>query len=181
MSPLEAYLSAIHEIRSSGEAVNEISYYSALEILLNEVGKSLKPKVRCVLQIKNRGAGNPDGGLYTEDQYRKRASEDSDIPQNPERGVIEVKPVADDAWITARGAQVSKYWGKYRLVFVTNYRDFVIVGHAAAADPTRREHRGDPTSAENCPGVLCPYSRRNPNQVPCRTPNRSASAGLLKT
>lgn len=70
MRPLETYLTSLREIRSSGEAVDETSYYGALESFLNEVGKSLKPRVRCVLQLKNRGAGMPDGGLFTEDQLK---------------------------------------------------------------------------------------------------------------
>jgi hypothetical protein len=32
--------------------------------LLNEVGKTLKPKVRCVLTPKNQVAGIPDIGLF---------------------------------------------------------------------------------------------------------------------
>ena len=51
--------------------------------------------------------------------------------QLPARGVIEVKSTKDDAWITAAGEQVSRYWGKYRQVLVTNYRDFVLVGQDA--------------------------------------------------
>jgi hypothetical protein len=139
MSPLETYLTAIRDIHSSGEGVNETSYYSALDSILNEVGKSLKPKVRCVLQLRNRGVGSPDGGLFTEDQLRKRGPDDSDIPQNPARGVIEAKPIADDAWVTATGPQVSRYWGKYRLVLVTNYRDFVIVGQDPEGKSVRLE------------------------------------------
>ena len=33
--------------------------------------------------------------------------------------------------MTADGEQVSRYWGKYRQVLVTNYRDFVLVGQDA--------------------------------------------------
>jgi hypothetical protein len=33
-------------------------------MLLNEVGENLKPKVRCILQLANSGAGNPDGEFY---------------------------------------------------------------------------------------------------------------------
>jgi hypothetical protein len=52
MTPLEAYLTSLLEIRSSGEAVDETSYYGALETFFNEVGKTLKPKVRCVLSSR---------------------------------------------------------------------------------------------------------------------------------
>ena len=43
MHPLRDYLAAMSQIRASGAAVKETSYYSALEHLLNEVGKTLKP------------------------------------------------------------------------------------------------------------------------------------------
>jgi len=139
MSSLETYLTALREIRSSGEAVDETSYYGALESFLNDVGKSLKPRVRCVLQLKNRGAGMPDGGLFTEDQLKKSKGEEKSLPQTPARGVIEIKPTSDDAWITADGEQVSRYWGKYRQVLVTNYRDFVFVGQDASGKPVKLE------------------------------------------
>jgi Type ISP C-terminal specificity domain/N-6 DNA Methylase len=139
MSSLETYLTSLREIRSSGEAVDETSYYGALESFLNEVGKSLKPRVRCVLQLKNRGAGMPDGGLFTEDQLKKSKGEEKSLPQTPARGVIEIKPTSDDAWITADGEQVSRYWGKYRQVLVTNYRDFVFVGQDASGKPVKLE------------------------------------------
>ena len=42
-----------------------------------------------------------------------------------------MKSTKDDAWVTAEGEQVSRYWGKYRQVLVTNYRDFVLVGQDA--------------------------------------------------
>src|SRR6267154_5885741 len=90
MTALETYLAALRDIRSSGEAVDETSYYPALSNFLDEVGKTLKPKVRCILQLKNRGAGSPDGGLFTEDQLKKRSKHDApDLPQMPARGAAE--------------------------------------------------------------------------------------------
>jgi hypothetical protein len=138
MTPLDSYLTSLREIRSSGEAVVETSFYPALINLLDEIGKSLKPKVRCISQLKNRGAGSPDLGLFTEDQLKKRGKEES-LPQNPVRGVIEIKPTSSDAWLTADGEQVSRYWGKYRQVLVTNYRDFVFVGQDATGKPVKLE------------------------------------------
>ena len=52
---------------------------------------------------------------------------------------MEVKPVGDDAWLTAEGDQVSKYWNKYRLVLVTNTRDFVLLGEDEAGRPAKLE------------------------------------------
>lgn len=139
MNPVETYFRDLNEIRSTGANVPEISFYGALEKLLNETGKTLKPKVRCVLQLANRGAGNPDGGLFTANQFQKGTGAEPIPGQMPERGVIEVKPTTDDAWVTASGTQVSKYWGKYGLVLVTNYRDFVLIGKDAAGNPVKLE------------------------------------------
>ena len=131
MTPTEIYLRELRDIRSTGAGVNETTYYSALSNLLNEVGKRLKPRVRCIIHLANRGAGIPDGGLFTAEQFQK-ASEAEPLPgQLPACGVVEVKSTKDDAWITAEGEQVSRYWGKYRQVLVTNYRDFVLVGQDA--------------------------------------------------
>jgi len=139
MNPVETYFRDLSEIRSTGANVPETSFYGALEKLLNEIGKTLKPKVRCVLQLANRGAGNPDGGLFTANQFQKGTGAEPIPGQMPERGVIEVKPTTDDAWVTASGKQVSKYWGKYGLVLVTNYRDFVLIGKDAAGNPIKLE------------------------------------------
>ena len=67
MHPLQTYLRDLHDIRSTGAAVKETSYYTPLANLLNAVGQSLKPRVRCVINLQNQGAGLPDGGLFTPD------------------------------------------------------------------------------------------------------------------
>ena len=59
--------------------------------------------------------------------------------QIPERGVIEVKSADDDAWLTAESDQVSRYRGRYRLVLVTNTRDFLLVGEDADGLPAKLE------------------------------------------
>ncbi|MFP5265461.1 MAG: type ISP restriction/modification enzyme [Blastocatellia bacterium] len=149
MDPVEAYIRELRDIRSSGEAVAETSYYGALATLLNEVGKTLKPKIRCIVNIKNRGAGIPDGGLFTADQFQKSSGAEPLKGQAPSRGVIEVKPASGDAWVTAEGPQVSKYWGKYGQVLVTNYRDFVLVGRDEEGRAAKLEtYRLAPTEHE---------------------------------
>ena len=74
MNPLETYLKELRDIRSTGANVAETSFYPALSTLLNEIGKTLKPKVRCVINIANRGAGLPDGGLFTPDQFQRASA-----------------------------------------------------------------------------------------------------------
>jgi hypothetical protein len=139
MNLLQEYLHELHEIRSSGSAVKETSYYPAISNLLNGIGKLLKPRVRCIINIKNRGAGIPDGGLFTPDQFQRRAEEELAEGTIPARGVIEIKPTSEDAWVVADGPQVTRYWGKYRQVLVTNYRDFVLVGQDIEGKPTKLE------------------------------------------
>lgn len=56
MNPLETYLKELSEIHSSGAAVKEISYYGPLANMLNEIGKTLKPKVKCIINLRNRAA-----------------------------------------------------------------------------------------------------------------------------
>lgn len=139
MSPFEQYIQELRDIQATGAAVKETSYYSALANLLNAIGSTLKPKVRCVMQLKNQGAGLPDGGLFTARQFQRQSSDLPVEPQNPERGVIEAKGTADDAWVTAQTKQVSKYWDRYRQVLVTNYRDFVLIGQDANGQPAKLE------------------------------------------
>jgi hypothetical protein len=109
------------EIRGTGGATKETSYYSALENLLNQFGCHLKPKVICNGQLRNEGAGNPDFGLYDKNQIQGGEPRKGQIP---ERGVIEVKGLADQTWQTAKSAQATKYFDLYRLVLITNYREF---------------------------------------------------------
>ncbi|MFW6162928.1 MAG: N-6 DNA methylase, partial [Planctomycetota bacterium] len=126
--PLEAYLKHMLRIRAVGEATDETSYYPAMEALLNEAGKALKPKVRCILELKNRGAGHPDGGLFSQDQWQALDEDDPLGGQMPSRGVLEVKGLAEGTAATIAREQVAHYWAKYRKVIVTNYREFVLVG-----------------------------------------------------
>jgi len=134
--PLETYIRELRDIRASGAAVAETSYYGPLATLLNEVGKSLKPKVRCIINLRNRGAGIPDGGLFTRDQFQKASDAEPMAGTLPARGAIEVKGTADDASTTASGEQVTRYWETYGQVLVTNYRDFLLVGRDADGSRT---------------------------------------------
>ena len=133
---VEAYFADLARVRASGGATGERSSYVPLAGLLDAVGATLKPKVFCVQELADHGAGHPDFGLYTAKQVQKGQPHEG---QTPERGVVEVKAVDDDAWLTAASDQVSRYWGRYRLVLVTNTRDFVLLGEDAAGRPARLE------------------------------------------
>ena len=133
---VQEYLDDLRRVRASGGATGERSYYPPLANLLNAVGAALKPKVFCVGELAQQGAGHPDFGLYAASQVQHGKPHQGQIP---ECGVVEVKPTGDDAWLTADGDQVSRYWSRYRLVLVTNTRDFVLLGEDAAGLPARLE------------------------------------------
>jgi hypothetical protein len=132
------FLSRMAEIRSTGAATSETSFYSALEVLLNEIGRTLDPAVICNGQLRNQGAGHPDFGLYTRKQCRGGEPKPGQ-GVIPERGVIEVKPLSDKTWQTAKGKQATKYFDRYRLVLITNYREFRLIGEDDGGLPAERE------------------------------------------
>ena len=136
VSAVEDYLTDLRKIRASGGGTGERSYYPPLTNLLNAVGSTLKPKVFCISELAQQGAGHPDIGLYAAKQVQKGKPLQGQIP---ECGVLEVKSADDDAWLTVGSDQVSKYWSKYRLVLVTNTRDFVLLGEDSAGQPTKLE------------------------------------------
>ena len=129
---IREYLARMGEIRGTGGATKETSYYSALENLFNHFGRHLKPAVICNGQLRNEGAGNPDFGLYTKTQIQ---GGEPTKGQLPERGVIEVKGLADQTWQTAKSPQATKYFDHYRLVLITNYRGFRLIGEDASGKP----------------------------------------------
>ena len=133
---VEAYFADLGRVRASGGATGERSSYGPLANLLNAVGATLKPKVFCVQELADQGVGHPDFGLYAAKQVQRGQPREG---QPPERGVVEVKSAGDDAWLTATSDQVSRYWNRYRLVLVTNTRDFVLVGEDAAGRPAKLE------------------------------------------
>ena len=133
---VETYLADLQRVRASGGATGERSSYGPLATLLNAIGATLKPKVFCVGELADQGAGHPDFGLYAAKQVQKGQPKQGQVPEG---GVVEVKAADDDAWLTAASDQVSRYWDRYRLVLVTNTRDFVLVGEDAAGQPAKLE------------------------------------------
>lgn len=127
MHLLEAYLRDLREIHFSGAGLDEPSSYPAVRELLNGVGKDLEPPVRCIIQLKNKGAGIPDGGLFTPDQLPGAAEHKPLLGLMPARGAIEVKGAKEDIHKTALSKQVRSYLDRYGQVFVTNLWEFVLV------------------------------------------------------
>lgn len=137
---VEEYLTELSEVRATRANAPETSFYPALEKLLSEIGKGLKPKVRCVINLANSGAGFPDGGLFTADQFgrKSRDADERDNPffgQAPSRGVIEAKPPAADVRQVAGTEQIERYWKRYGMVLVTNFRAFALIGKGLSGEP----------------------------------------------
>ena len=133
------YLEAVRATHDTGAAVPETSYYPALSNLFNAVGKTLKPKVRCIININNQGAGLPDGGLFTADQFQRQADSVPQPGQLPARGAIEAKGTKPDIGDIVGTVQVKTYLVKYGIVIVCNMREFVIVERGPNGLPIERE------------------------------------------
>ena len=136
---LEDYLADLKAIRATGAGVPETSYYPALANLFNAVGKTLKPKVRCVMNLRNLGAGLPDGGLFTADQFQRQADGAPKAGQLPARGAIEAKSTKPDVKTITASPQVKDYLKTYGIVIVSNLRDFLIVERGGNGYPIERE------------------------------------------
>ena len=139
MHPLEAYLHELAEIHASGAGMKETSGYPVLRALLDEIGKGLKPKVKCIMQLHSAGAGIPDGGLFTVEQLRSLGDADPLVGQLPGCAVLEVKAPDADLDKLAGDPQVLKYLGKYGLAILTNYRAFLLVQAGPAGKPIKLE------------------------------------------
>ncbi len=131
------YLDEIARIRATRAGTGEISYYGALVGALNASGERLKPRVFCVPNLRNRGAGFPDMGLFAGGGLR--AADEWPEGRPPDRGVVEIDDIPAELSVKLRSAQVSRYLGAYGLVLVTNFRDFVLLGRDAAGHAEVRE------------------------------------------
>jgi len=147
VTPLQQYLTELRDLRATGATVKETSFYPALASLLNAVGVRLKPAVRCIVHVASTGAGIPDIGLFTADQFARRDVREPLPGQLPARGVVEAKAASEDVEPTARSEQVKKYLDRYGAVLVTNYRDFLLVVRDAAGRSIHAERHALAASA----------------------------------
>ncbi len=127
-SPVRRYLAEVHKIHALGAGTDEVSLYNPLQNLLNEIGRELKPKVFCIQNLKDLGAGFPDYGLYSAQQLPKTEMGVLTPEIIAERGVIEAKAPRELVEIVAASRQVTDYWERYGLVLVTSFREFLIAG-----------------------------------------------------
>jgi hypothetical protein len=132
------YIAELRAIRSTGSATAETSYYPPLSRLFNAVGETLKPAVLFSTQLRDSGAGLPDGGLFPQPKRQRRNAEALPL-LNPERGVVEIKPADYDLDSLAREPQTLRYLRHYSLVVITNLRQFRLLELAASGAVEVRE------------------------------------------
>jgi hypothetical protein len=117
------YVADLRAIRSTGSATAETSYYPPLDRLFNAAGQSLNPPVLFSTQLRNSGAGLPDGGFFPQPKRQRRSAE-PELLQNPERGVVEIKPADYNLDALTNESQTLRYLRQYGLVLITNLREF---------------------------------------------------------
>jgi hypothetical protein len=112
--------------KATGATTAETSFYTPLDNLLNEVGKTLKPRVVFSTQVSsNASTKQPDGGFFPVIKVSK--ADGPLIGQRPERGVVEIKPAGDSLADLARSNQIATYLRDFGLVLITNYHQFLLV------------------------------------------------------
>jgi Type ISP C-terminal specificity domain/N-6 DNA Methylase len=132
------YLTEIRAIRNTGSATAETSFYPAVTSLFNASGQSLKPPVLFSTQLRSQGAGLPDGGFFPQPKTSRRNAEPPPL-QNPERGVVEIKPADYNLDTLTTEPQTIRYLQQYGLVLITNLREFRLLEHNPVGPPNTRE------------------------------------------
>lgn len=121
-------MESVARIHASGAGVPETSYYGALEQLFDRVGASLTPAITAVINLRDQGAGIPDGGLFAANQLARadgpRVAFDRQLPTH---GAVEAKPANAQLNEVANSSQVARYLQRYGKVLVTNFREFQLV------------------------------------------------------
>lgn len=105
---VETYLAKLYRLRSTGGATAETSFYSALEEMLNAIGHDLKPKVFCLSQLADQGAGHPDLGLFTAPQCQRGQPRQGVLP---ERGVVRSQTAEGKRLVHSRNASGKQVLG----------------------------------------------------------------------
>lgn len=119
------YVTDLRAIRSTGSATAETSFYPPLSRLFNSSGERLRPAILFSTQLRNQGAGTPDGGFFPKPTRRIRGGNpEPDILQNPERGAVEIKPAETNLDTLTNDEQIRRYLEQYGLVLITNFHEF---------------------------------------------------------
>jgi hypothetical protein len=144
---VEQYVHDLRAIRGTGAATAETSFYPAIDRLFNAAGATLKPKVLFSTQLRNQGAGMPDGFFPLPRSSRSNA--EPQPLQNPERGVVEIKPATYSLDALATESQTLRYLQQYDLVLITNLREFRLLRSNPSGQPDVLERYTVANSADH--------------------------------
>lgn len=154
------YVTDLRAIRSTGSATAETSFYPPLDRLLNTAGRKLNPPVLFSTQLRDQGAGMPDGGFFPQPR-RSRRNTEPQILQNPERGVVEIKPSDYSLDTLANDGQIRRYLERYGLVLITNLREFRLLRLAAGTVQTLESYTLAQTSASLWSAPISSFAKHN--------------------
>lgn len=121
---VEEYFDGLRKIRLSGGSTDERSNYEPLIKFINAIGSTVRPKVFCVGELGDQGVRHPEIGLYTINQIQQGKPR---AGQKPERGIVEVKSVRENMETMSVSDQISLYRRHYKVVLITNFREFRLV------------------------------------------------------
>lgn len=122
--PFEHFVTQVRDIRGSGTATAELSYYPAVGGLLDDAASGLG--VVAIHHPSATRAQSADLGLFARHQIATGAIIGGDAWQRqvPEHGVVETKPPAEPIETTVGSEQVLRYTRHYGKTLVTNLRDW---------------------------------------------------------
>ena len=112
----------------------------------------------------------PDGGFFPQPN-RIRRNADPPILQNPERGVVEIKPAEYDLDALTHEEQTLRYLRQYGLVLITNLREFRLL----KLDGWRKRPNPRTLYARHYSSQHCGLPRLSPSRatgICCRTFSR---------
>ncbi len=154
------YLTDLRAIRSTGSATAETSFYPPLDRLLNAAGSKLKPPVLFSTQLRDQGAGMPDGGFFPQPNRNRRNTEPQTL-QNPERGVVEIKPADYNLDTLTNSEQTRRYLDQYGLVLITNLREFRLLKLVAGTVQTLESYILAVSPNSLWSGTISSFARHN--------------------
>lgn len=99
----------------------------ALEFAAGNLGESVQPRAFRVPNLRNRGSGFPDMGLFV--AARGMPLEDWPEARAPERGVVQMDDISADLSVKSGSTQVRRYLAAYGLVWEP------VTSHAACLIP----------------------------------------------
>ena len=178
---LEDYLAELKDIHASGAGVPETSYYPALSNLFNAVGKTIKPKVRCIISISNQGRRSAGRRLVHARSIPAPVLRSPETRPAAGAGRIEVKGTKPEVSAIAVSDQVKDYLKTYGIVIVSNLRSFAIVECGSNGHSGRARSRSIWRPMKRTSGKSKP---RIPGRLPFReTPSSlsSSSSGRVCT